>query len=158
VGATTARALAAHFGDLDAILDADEDALRAVDDVGPESGRIHPDVPRQRGESGGDRWAPRERAGRSRSVDVETGDALDGLTFFYRVAVDDPGRGAGARGGARRRRHVERLGEHRLPRRRRESGTLEARRRRRGRACPWSMRRSSPVSSPERGVAWPPEE
>ena len=34
VGPTTASALARHFGTLDALLDADEDDLRAVDDVG----------------------------------------------------------------------------------------------------------------------------
>jgi len=36
VGATTARALATHFGTLDALSDADEAALREVDDIGPE--------------------------------------------------------------------------------------------------------------------------
>lgn len=35
VGETTARALALHFGSLQAVMDADEDALLAVPDVGP---------------------------------------------------------------------------------------------------------------------------
>ena len=41
VGETTAESLAAHFGDLDPLMDADEDALVAVPDVGPiVAGRI----------------------------------------------------------------------------------------------------------------------
>lgn len=82
VGATTARALAAHFGDLDAILDADEDALRAVDDVGPEvaeSIRTFLDNAENRVAIDG----LRERGVDPESVDVETGDALDGLTFVF---------------------------------------------------------------------------
>jgi len=82
VGATTARALAAHFGDLDAILDADEDALRAVDDVGPEvaeSIRTFLDNAENRVAIDG----LRERRVDPESVDVETGDALDGLTFVF---------------------------------------------------------------------------
>jgi len=82
VGATTARALAAHFGDLDAILDADEDALRAVDDVGPEvaeSIRTFLDNAENRVAIDG----LSERGVDPESVDVETGDALDGLTFVF---------------------------------------------------------------------------
>ena len=82
VGATTARALAAHFGDLDAILDADEEALRAVDDVGPEvaeSIRTFLDNDENRAAIEG----LRERGVDPESVDVETGDALDGLTFVF---------------------------------------------------------------------------
>jgi DNA ligase (NAD+) len=82
VGATTARALAAHFGDLDSILDADEEALRAVDDVGPEvaeSIRTFLDTPENRAAIEG----LRERGVEPRSVAVETGDALDGLTFVF---------------------------------------------------------------------------
>ncbi|WP_435097567.1 NAD-dependent DNA ligase LigA [Halorubrum sp. N11] len=82
VGATTARALAAHFGDLDAILDADEDALRAVDDVGPEvaeSIRTFLDTEENRTAIDG----LRERRIDPESVDVESGDALDGLTFVF---------------------------------------------------------------------------
>ena len=82
VGATTARALAAHFGDLNAILDADEAALRAVDDVGPEvaeSIRTFLDTDENRAAIEG----LRERGVEPGSVDVEAGDALDGLTFVF---------------------------------------------------------------------------
>ena len=82
VGATTARALAAHFGDFDAILDADEAALRAVDDVGPEvaaSIRTFLDNDENREAIEG----LRERGVEPESVEVETGDALDGLTFVF---------------------------------------------------------------------------
>ena len=88
VGPTTARALATHFGDLDAILEADEASLRDVDDVGPtvaESIRTFLDAPENRAVIDGLR---------ERGVDpdpVETpasnGDAtaapLDGLTFVF---------------------------------------------------------------------------
>ncbi|MFC7323562.1 NAD-dependent DNA ligase LigA [Halorubrum rutilum] len=82
VGATTARALAAEFGDLDAILDADEEALRAVDDVGPEvadSIRTFLDNEENRAAIEG----LRERGVEPESVEVESGDALDGLTFVF---------------------------------------------------------------------------
>ncbi|WP_050033301.1 NAD-dependent DNA ligase LigA [Halorubrum halophilum] len=82
VGATTARALATHFGDLDAILGSDEAALRAVDDVGPEvaeSIRTFLDADENRAAIEG----LRERGVDPESVDVETGDALDGLTFVF---------------------------------------------------------------------------
>ncbi|EMA68052.1 NAD-dependent DNA ligase LigA [Halorubrum kocurii] len=82
VGATTARALAAHFGDLDAILDADEAALREVDDVGPEvaeSIRTFLDNEENRAAIEG----LRERGVEPDSVDVDAGDALDGLTFVF---------------------------------------------------------------------------
>ncbi|ELZ40965.1 NAD-dependent DNA ligase LigA [Halorubrum saccharovorum DSM 1137] len=82
VGATTARALAAHFGDLDAILDADEEALRAVDDVGPEvaeSIRTFLDADENRAAIEG----LRERGVDPEPVEAETGDALAGLTFVF---------------------------------------------------------------------------
>ncbi|MFD1569697.1 NAD-dependent DNA ligase LigA [Halorubrum laminariae] len=86
VGATTARALATHFGDLDALLDADEDALREVDDIGPEvADSIRTFFDREE-----NRAAIAEL--RERGVDpepVDTGpddgqaDALAGLTFVF---------------------------------------------------------------------------
>jgi len=82
VGATTARAIAAEFGDLDALLDADEAALRAVDDVGPEvaaSVRTFFDSEENLAAIEG----LRERGVEPESVDVESGDALDGLTFVF---------------------------------------------------------------------------
>ena len=88
VGATTARALARHFGDLDALLEADEAALREVDDVGPEvatSIREFLDAPENRAaieelrERGVDP-RPMETGGDAASDDA---DALDGLTFVF---------------------------------------------------------------------------
>ena len=83
VGATTARALAAHFGDLDSLLDADQEALREVDDVGPEvaaSIRSFFDTPENRDAIEG----LRERGVDPESVAVAAdGDALDGLTFVF---------------------------------------------------------------------------
>ncbi len=82
VGATTARALATHFGDLDAILDADESGLRAVDDVGPEvaeSIRTFLDTDENRAAIEG----LRERGVDPEPVDAEPDDALDGLTFVF---------------------------------------------------------------------------
>jgi DNA ligase (NAD+) len=82
VGATTARALAAHFGSLDALLDADEAALREVDDVGPEvaaSIRTFFDREENRAAIEG----LRERGVEPESIDVDDGDALDGLTFVF---------------------------------------------------------------------------
>ncbi|WP_418285540.1 NAD-dependent DNA ligase LigA [Halorubrum sp. DTA46] len=82
VGATTARALAAHFGDLDSLLDADESDLREVDDVGPEvaeSIRRFLDTEENRAAIAG----LRERGVDPEPVDAETGDALDGLTFVF---------------------------------------------------------------------------
>ena len=84
VGATTARALAAHFGDLDSLLDADEDALRTVDDVGPEvaaSIRAFFDTPENRDAIEG----LRERGIEPESIEIGgDGDTpLDGLTFVF---------------------------------------------------------------------------
>ena len=82
VGATTARALAAHFGSLDALLDADEAALREVNDVGPEvaaSIRTFFDREENRAAIEG----LRERGVEPESIDVDDGDALDGLTFVF---------------------------------------------------------------------------
>ena len=86
VGATTARALATHFGDLDAVLDADEADLREVDDVGPEvaaSIRTFLDTPENRATIEG----LREHGVEPESVESDpapAGDApLDGLTFVF---------------------------------------------------------------------------
>jgi len=89
VGATTARALATHFGDLDALLDADADALREVDDVGPEvaaSIREFLDTPENRAAIEGlrERGVDPEPVGGLDGADE--GDAaapLDGLTFVF---------------------------------------------------------------------------
>ncbi len=91
VGATTARALARHFGDLDALLDADGNALREVDDVGPEvaaSIRGFLDAPENRAAIEG----LRERGVDPRPMETEEdagadgaddADALAGQTFVF---------------------------------------------------------------------------
>ena len=93
VGATTARALAAHFGTLDALLDADGDALREVDDVGPEvAASIRTFFDREENRAAIEGL-------RERGVDpepFETGagdaptDALDGLTFVFTGSLSVP--------------------------------------------------------------------
>ncbi|OYR58707.1 NAD-dependent DNA ligase LigA [Halorubrum halodurans] len=84
VGSTTARALARTFGDLDALLDADEEALREVDDVGPAvaaSIRGFLDAPENRAAIEG----LRERGVEPQPVEAPAGDGapLDGLTFVF---------------------------------------------------------------------------
>ena len=83
VGGATATALAREFGDLDALLDADTDALEAVNDVGPivaETIRDFFDNPDNRDaiddllEAGVD---PQPVEG------ADAGDELDGLTFVF---------------------------------------------------------------------------
>ncbi len=84
VGPTTAEALATHFGDLDALLDADEDELREVDDVGPAvaaSIRGFFDSPENRAAIEG----LRERGVEPQSVASAAADdaPLEGLTFVF---------------------------------------------------------------------------
>ncbi|MDB2260578.1 NAD-dependent DNA ligase LigA [Halorubrum ezzemoulense] len=93
VGATTARALAAHFGTLDALLDADEAALREVDDVGPEvAGSIRSffDHEENRAAIAG----LRERGVDPEPFESDAGDgpadALDGLTFVFTGSLSVP--------------------------------------------------------------------
>ncbi|VTT86609.1 DNA ligase [Halorubrum sp. DM2] len=89
VGATTARAIAAHFGTLDALLDADEDALREVDDVGPEvaeSIRTFFDRDENRAAIEG----LRERGVDPEPFETADGDALDGLTFVFTGSLSVP--------------------------------------------------------------------
>ncbi|OYR86067.1 DNA ligase (NAD(+)) LigA, partial [Halorubrum sp. E3] len=82
VGATTARALATQFGDLDAVLDADEAELRAVDDVGPEVAEsIRTFLDNEENRAAIERL--RERGIDPEPVAVETDDALAGLTFVF---------------------------------------------------------------------------
>ncbi|MFW5999903.1 MAG: NAD-dependent DNA ligase LigA [Halorubrum sp.] len=93
VGATTARALAAEFGDLDALLDADEAALRDVDDVGPEvaeSIRDFFDTEENREAIEG----LRERGVDPEPFETDAGDGptdtLDGLTFVFTGSLSVP--------------------------------------------------------------------
>ncbi|MFC6837457.1 NAD-dependent DNA ligase LigA [Halomarina ordinaria] len=87
VGPTTATSLARAFGSLDAVMDADEDELQAVDDVGP---TVAHEI---REFFGSERNREviadlREHGVEPRSVEVETGDALSGLTFVFTGALD----------------------------------------------------------------------
>jgi DNA ligase (NAD+) len=93
VGATTARALAAHFGTLDALLDADEAALREVDDVGPEvAGSIRSFFARE--ENRAAIAGLRERGVDPEPFESDAGDgpadALDGLTFVFTGSLSVP--------------------------------------------------------------------
>ena len=86
VGATTARSLARHFGDLDTLLDADEDALREVDDIGPEvADSIRTFLDREENRTAiaelRDRGVDPEPT--ETAADTETADALSGLTFVF---------------------------------------------------------------------------
>ncbi len=86
VGATTARALATHFGDLDAVLDAAEADLREVDDVGPAvaaSIRAFLDTPENRAVIEGLRDRGVEPASMGSDADPAGGVPLDGLTFVF---------------------------------------------------------------------------
>ena len=93
VGATTARALAAHFGTLDALLDADEDALREVDDVGPEvATSIRTFFDREENRAAIDGLRERGVDPEPLESDASDGlaDALDGLTFVFTGSLSVP--------------------------------------------------------------------
>ena len=86
VGATTARALATHVGDLDTLLDADEDALREVDDIGPEvaeSIRTFLDTTENQTAIARLRERGVDPEPVETAFDTEMPDALDGLTFVF---------------------------------------------------------------------------
>ena len=108
VGGATATALAREFGSLDALIDADTDALEAVDDVGPivaETIREFFDNPDNRAAID----ALLDAGVDPQPVDgVDAGDELDGLTFVFTgslaVSRDDAqalveAHGANATGG-----------------------------------------------------------
>ncbi|MEZ3162351.1 NAD-dependent DNA ligase LigA [Halorubrum sp. RMP-47] len=93
VGATTARALAAHFETLDALLDADEAALREIDDVGPEvAGSIRAFFDREENRAAIE--GLRERGVDPEPFETDAGDgpadALDGLTFVFTGSLSVP--------------------------------------------------------------------
>jgi len=93
VGATTARALAAHFGTLDSLLDADEAVLREVDDVGPEvAASIRTFLDREENRAAID--GLRERGVDPEPFEGDAGDgptdALDGLTLVFTGSLSVP--------------------------------------------------------------------
>ncbi|RLM90978.1 NAD-dependent DNA ligase LigA [Halobellus sp. Atlit-38R] len=82
VGESTARNLAATFGDLDAVMDASEADLRAVDDVGPTvAARIHDFFANEQNRAVV--TGLRELGVEPESVASTGGDELDGLTFVF---------------------------------------------------------------------------
>ena len=83
VGPTTARALAREFGSVEALADADEESLRAVDDIGPAVAEgIWGFFADERNRETVDRLL--DEAGIRPRAPAETGgDALDGLTFVF---------------------------------------------------------------------------
>ena len=92
VGPTTARNLARHFGSFDAIVDADEEELRTVDDVGPTVAaeiRAFFDSEENRTVLA----SLREHGVEPETVEVETGAALSGLTFVFTGSVEGFTRG-----------------------------------------------------------------
>ena len=93
VGATTAQALAAHFGTLDSLLDADETVLREVDDVGPEvAASIRTFLDREENRAAID--GLRERGVDPEPFEGDAGDgptdALDGLTLVFTGSLSVP--------------------------------------------------------------------
>jgi DNA ligase (NAD+) len=94
VGETTAESLAAHFGDLDPLMAADEDALIAVPDVGPiVAGRIREffDDPDKRAlvddlREMGVEWPVTEPA---TAAAEDAGGALQGRTFVLTGTLSD---------------------------------------------------------------------
>ncbi|MEF8867970.1 MAG: NAD-dependent DNA ligase LigA [Haloarculaceae archaeon] len=86
VGPTVARDLARHFGSFDAVREASREELRDVEGIGEVvAGEIREffDSERNRAVLAGllDHVTPQE-------TDVETGDALEGLTFVFTGALD----------------------------------------------------------------------
>jgi DNA ligase (NAD+) len=92
VGATTASALARHFGTLDAVMEAEEDELRAVDDVGE---TVAAEIRGFFDAEGNRRVIERLREAGVEPQPVETGggDELDGLTFVFTGSLDGYTRG-----------------------------------------------------------------
>ncbi|MCL7416430.1 MAG: NAD-dependent DNA ligase LigA [Halalkalicoccus sp.] len=88
VGRATARELADAFDDLDGLMEASEDELQAVDEIGEVvAGEI-----REFFDSEGNRRVIEELRGAGvspESVERETGDALSGLTFVFTGSLPD---------------------------------------------------------------------
>ncbi|MFB6141918.1 MAG: NAD-dependent DNA ligase LigA [Halorientalis sp.] len=87
VGPTTARTLARHFGTLDAVMDADEDALRDVEDVGPVVARhIHGFFRDERNRAVIERL--RERGVEPQAAEGAAGEELSDLTVVFTGRVE----------------------------------------------------------------------
>ncbi|MEF8791062.1 MAG: NAD-dependent DNA ligase LigA [Haloarculaceae archaeon] len=82
VGPAVARDLARAFGDLDAVLDADAEALETVEGIGPKTaGRIREFLGNERNREVIERL--RDRGVEPRRTDAETGGELSGLTVVF---------------------------------------------------------------------------
>ncbi|MFB6084233.1 MAG: NAD-dependent DNA ligase LigA [Halorientalis sp.] len=87
VGPSTAKALAREFGDLDAVMDADADELRTVEDVGPTvAAEIRDFFASERNRAVIDRL--RDHGVDPQPVDTEGSDELDGLTVVFTGSLD----------------------------------------------------------------------
>ncbi len=91
VGSTTADSLARYFGDLDSFITADETALRAVDDIGPEvaaSIRAFLDSEKNRDTI----RELRNQGVDPQPVEDDMSDELAGLTFVFTGSLSEPRR------------------------------------------------------------------
>lgn len=87
VGQTTARSLAREFGTLDAIVDADEEELQSVEDVGPTvAHEIREFFDSQQNVAVID--GLRERGVDPQPIDTTSDDALQGMTFVFTGSLD----------------------------------------------------------------------
>ncbi|MFB6082396.1 MAG: NAD-dependent DNA ligase LigA [Halanaeroarchaeum sp.] len=88
VGPTVARDIAEHVGDLDGVMAADEEELRAIDGIGPSvAGKVTDWFADDRNRRMIDRL--RERGVEPEPVEVGPGgDELDGLTFVFTGSVE----------------------------------------------------------------------
>ncbi|MFB6266721.1 MAG: NAD-dependent DNA ligase LigA [Halodesulfurarchaeum sp.] len=87
VGPTVARDLAEHFGTLEALMDADEDALRAVEGVGEEVASLVAEFFRnERNRRVIERL--RERGVEPQPAEATGGEELDGLTVVFTGSVE----------------------------------------------------------------------
>ncbi|MGZ0747887.1 NAD-dependent DNA ligase LigA [Haloparvum sp. AD34] len=89
VGPATARNLATHFGDLDSLLDADVDEFETVEDIGATvAEEIHDFLSHERNRETIEEL--RELGVDPQSVEAETGEELEGLTFVFTGALSVP--------------------------------------------------------------------
>ncbi|WP_430504128.1 NAD-dependent DNA ligase LigA [Haloparvum sp. PAK95] len=89
VGPATARNLATHFGDLDSLLDADVDEFETVEDIGTTvAEEIHDFLSHERNRETIEEL--RELGVDPQSVEAETGEELEGLTFVFTGALSVP--------------------------------------------------------------------
>ncbi|ALG83057.1 NAD-dependent DNA ligase LigA [Halanaeroarchaeum sulfurireducens] len=87
VGPTVAQDIARHFGDLDAVMDADENDLREIEGIGPAvARRVTEFFANDRNRRVVARL--RERGVEPESVESDTGNELAGLTFVFTGSIE----------------------------------------------------------------------